>query len=431
MEFAKLTEWNPWWEQGKVPDGLKGKDRLDYKLLLDSIRLREVTIITGVRRSGKSTLMYQMIGRLLDNGVKPHQILFVNFEDNKLTHDSLDDIYLTYRENLNSDKAYIFLDEIHRKDKWEAWIRKKYDTQTQDKFVISGSSAYLLKKEYSTLLTGRNVTFEVFPLCFSEVLSFQDVEIDREKIKKGILLEKTRIEIVKQFKMYIAHGGFPQVLLTEKAYKRKILEQYFDDILYKDVIDRSNLNAQKTKELALFFVTAIAHHFSLRTVRNALGLSYDTTKDYLSAFKEVFLFFTLDHFSYSFKEQKTLPQKIYFIDTGLRSAVSFTFSRDEGKLVENIVFLELRRQEQDVYYWKNKGEVDFVVKKKNNMLSAINVSFTDDIDEREIKSLVDFKENFPKAKELIILTKSLEKTEKDIRFIQVWKWLLHPSGSRS
>ena len=138
----------------------------------------------------------------------------------------------------------------------------------------------------------------------------------------------------------------------------------------------------------------------------------------------MYLVFTLDHFSYSFKEQKTLPQKIYFIDTGLRSAVSFTFSKDEGKLVENIVFLELRRQGKEIYYWKNKGEVDFVVKQKNNSLSAINVSYTDDIDEREMKSLIEFKENFKKTKELIIITKSLEKTEKGIRFIPVWKWLL-------
>jgi len=424
VEFTKLAEWNPWWEHGRVPDSLKGRERPDYGPLLDSIRLREITIITGVRRSGKSTLMYQMIDGLLGKGVKPHQILFVNFEDNKLVEDSLDDIYLCYRETLNNDKAYIFFDEVHRKDGWEAWIRKKYDLQTQNKFVISGSSAYLLKKEYSTLLTGRNVTFEVFPLSFSEFMSFQNVGIDREKIEIGISLEKTRIEIVKRFKNYVEQGGFPQVLLTEKGYTRKILEQYFDDILYKDVIDRFNLNAQKTKELALFFATTVAHQFSLRTIRNALGLSYDTTKDYLSAFKEVYLVFTLDHFSYSFKEQKTLPQKIYFIDTGLRSAVSFTFSKDEGKLVENIVFLELRRQGKEIYYWKNKGEVDFVVKQKNNSLSAINVSYTDDIDEREMKSLIEFKENFKKTKELIIITKSLEKTEKGIRFIPVWKWLL-------
>src|SRR3989344_3384202 len=137
MEFAKLAEWNPWWELEKVPDTLKGKDRSDYKQLLDSIRLREITIITGVRRSGKSTLMYQMIDGLLNSGVKPHQILFVNFEDNKLADDSLDEMYSCYRENLNNDKAYIFLDEVHRKEKWEAWIRKKYDQQTADKFVIS------------------------------------------------------------------------------------------------------------------------------------------------------------------------------------------------------------------------------------------------------------------------------------------------------
>jgi len=426
MEIEKLNEWNPWWEDISLLEKLKGKERPIYKLLLNSIKIKEITIITGVRRSGKSTLMYQMISNLLKTGIKPKQILFVNLEDKKLIENSLDDIYLSYRENINADeRAFIFLDEIHKKDGWESWIRKKYDLKTEDKFVISGSCSYLLKKEYSTLLTGRNITFEVFPLNFREFLLFKNIEIDVEKIKGRVVLEKTKILIKKELKNYLELGGFPAVLEKPEEYKKELLEQYFDDIIYKDIVDRFNLNSQKTKDIALFFMTNFTSLASLRNIRNSLKISYDTVKDYLSYFKEAFLFFTLDHFSYSFKEQKTRASKVYCIDNGLRNAVSFKFSKDLGKLAENIVFVELKRREKDVYYWQNKGEVDFIIKNKDNSLEAMNVSFTNEINDREVKSLSEFKKEYKtKIKEIIIITNDLEKKEKGIEFIPLWKWLL-------
>ncbi len=426
MELAKLNEWNPWWENNEAVAELAGMHRPMYAELLASVEVREVTILTGVRRSGKSTLMYQMISNLLEKGVSPKQILFVNLEDKKMTHDSLDDIYEAYRQGMNLDRrAYVFLDEVHRKEGWESWIRKKYDLKTNDKFVISGSCAYLLKKEYSALLTGRNFTFEVFPLSFGEFLSFKNVEVDRKNLEAGMLLDKTKRLILAAFGEYLNMGGFPEVLFRPERFKIRLLEQYFDDILYKDIVDRYGLNSQKAKELALFFITNTASLFSLRSLRNSLKLSYDTVRDYLSYYKEAFLFFTLDHFSYSFKEQKTLPSKIYCIDNGLRNAVSFKFSKDEGKLAENLVFVELKREGKDVYYWKNKMEVDFVVKNNDQSLVAINVSYGDAISERETKGLLELKENFgSKVKELVLLTKNTERSEQGIRLVPLWKWLL-------
>ena len=204
----------------------------------------------------------------------------------------------------------------------------------------------------------------------------------------------------------------------------KILEQYFDDILYKDIIDRYNLSVQKAKDFALFLMTNFTNQISLRNIRNSLGISYDTIKDYLSYYKEAFLLFTIDHFSYSFKEQKTLASKIYCIDNGLRNSVSFKFSKDEGKLVENLVMVELKRREKDVYYWTEIGEIDFVIKNKDQSITAINVSFTDEIKEREISALLEFKKKFNKTKELILITKDTEKKKKAILFIPLWKWLL-------
>ena len=428
MEIEKLNEWNPWWENKGLIEDMKGKPR-PCSDLIDSVGIKEITIITGVRRSGKSTLMYQMIDKLLKEGVDPKQILFVNLEDKKLAKDSLDDIHNSYLKNINLDKkAYIFLDEVHKKDAWELWIRKKYDLRTKDKFVISGSCSYLLKKEYSTLLTGRNLTFEIFPLNFGEFLEFKGINLEKNNLKKGILLEKTKLSILKNLDEYLNLGGFPEVLFKPERYKMKLLEQYFDDILYKDIVDRYNLNSQKTKDLALFLMTNFTSLISLRSLRNSLELSYDTIKEYLSYFKEAFLFFTVDHFSYSFKEQKTLPSKIYCIDNGLRNAVSFKFSKDEGKLAENLVLIELKRRGENPYYWTKKGEVDFVVKNRDQSLSAINISYTDEINERETSSLLEFKNEFgSKTKDLILLTKDTEKKEKGIVFIPLWKWLLQKS----
>ncbi len=425
MELKNLMEWNPWWEDLNQIQKLEGKHRPNYDSLVNSIKIKEVTIITGIRRSGKSTLMYQIISKLLKDGIDPKQVLFINLEDKKFITNSLEDIYQTYRENLNpTKKAYIFLDEIHKKKEWESWIRKKYDQKTNDKFVISGSCSYLLKKDYSTLLTGRNLSFEVFPLSFEEFLSFKKINLPKENLKKGLILAETRILIINLFKEYINEGGFPEIVLKEKEYKMKLLKQYFDDIIFKDVIDRYNSNAKKTEDLALYLITNFTSLTSLRNLRNSLGISYDTIKDYLNYFKEAFLFFTLDHFSYSFKEQKISAPKSYCIDNGLRNAVSFKFSKDEGKLAENLVFIELKRREQEIYYWTGKGEVDFVIKNRDNSLIGINVSYTNEVDERELMSLLEFKKEFKKCKEIILLTQDLEKQEKEIKYIPLWKWLL-------
>ncbi len=425
MKIEKLVEWNQWWESRKVSKELQGRKRQEYKELLDSINVNEITVITGIRRCGKSTLMYQMIDNLLKKGVKPENILFVNFEDKKLLKDTLDDIYSAYRNEMNlEEKAYIFLDEIHKRKEWEYWIRKKYDLKTNDKFVISGSCSYLLKKEYSTLLTGRNLSYEVFTLNFKEFLAFKGLKLDDKKISRGILTEKTKIKISKYFDEYLNFGGFPEVLFREENFKTKLLSQYFDDILYKDIVDRYNLNSEKAKELSLFFMNNFTGLISLRNIRNSLGMSYDTIKDYLSYFKDAFLFFTIDHFSYSFKEQKTLPSKIYTIDNGLRNSVSFKFSKDEGKLAENLVFVELKRRGFDSYYWKGKKEVDFIVKNKDQSLTAINVCYLEEVEERELEGLNEFKKEFEKTKKLIIITKNREKVENNITLIPLWKWLL-------
>ena len=425
MEIQKLNEWNPWWENKELVKELKGILREQYKEIIKSLEIKEISVIIGARRTGKSTLMYQMVDNLLSKGIKSEQILFVNLDDKKFENNSLEEIYSAYRENINpQEKAFIFIDEVHRKEGWESWIRKKYDLKTNCKFVVSGSCSYLLKKEYSTLLTGRNLTFEIFPLSFEEYLSFKKITLNKGALKKGVITDQTKHTLLNALKNYIEKGGYPEIFFAKEEFKFKILKQYFDDILYKDIISRHNINSKKVQDLALFLITNLSEKFSLRNLRNSLGISYDSIKDYLSYYLESYLFFVNDFFSYSLKEQKARASKIYCIDNGLRNAVSFKFSKDEGRLVENLVFIELKRRNKEVYYWENKKEVDFVVKTGNN-LQGINVTYSDEINKRETQGLKEFKEEFKgKVRKLMIITKNIEKREEGIEFIPLWKWLL-------
>src|SRR3989338_7460282 len=418
MELSKLSEWNPWWENMELIRELSGKPRKKYQSLINSINIREVTVVLGVRRSGKSTLMYQMIDALFSKGVNSRQALFVNLDDPKFNEDSLEDIYSTYRSLLNpEEKAYVFIDEIHKKENWESWIRKKYDLRENCKFVVSGSCSYLLRREYSTLLTGRNLTFEVFPLSFSEYVAFKGILVNRELIRKGVISEKIKYQIFGALNEYFEKGGFPEIFFAREEFKFKILKQYFDDILYKDIISRHNINSEKVRDLALFIITNFTSKISSRNLRNSLGISYDSIKDYISFYIESYIFFLNGHFSFSLKEQKAKSSKIYCIDNGLRNAVSFKFSKDSGKLAENIVSVELKRKMDNVYYWEGRGEVDFVVKNRDKLI-GINVSYSDEIAEREISGLGEFKDKFgKKVEKLIIITKNVEKKEKGIEFV--------------
>lgn len=421
-----LNEWNPWWFGKKeVLEELAGVERPEYGGIIKTVDMRETTVITGIRRSGKSTIMYQMVKRLIENKTDPKNILLVNFEDQALIDVPLDEIYAEYRQKINPNKkAFLFLDEVQKKEKWELWVRKKYDLKTDAKFVVSGSSARLLKKEYSTLLTGRIVSFEIMPLNFKEFLGFSKISFDKKMAENGLFAEQDKPKIQNALDQYLKEGGFPEVFFKEKEQKRLLLTNYFDDIIFKDIVDRHGIKSQKPKELARHLATNLAGNISLRTLRQATELSYDQIKEYLNYLTEAFLFFETNHFSYSLKEQKTRPSKIYCADNGLRNAVAFKFSEDAGKLAENLVFLELKRRGAETYYWKNKNEVDFVVKNPDNSLDAINVSFTDEINERETAGLQEFKKQNKRTGKLLLITKNLEKTQQEIKYIPLWKWLI-------
>jgi len=424
-----LADWNVWWEKNEVPLNLLGQKREISNELINLTELKEIKIITGVRRSGKSTILYQIIEHLLNKGVPSKNILLLNFEDAALAHYSPEEIYESYLSELNpSFDNFVFIDEVQRKEGWESWIRKKYDLKHATNFFVTGSSASLLKKEYSTLLTGRNISEEVFPMNFREYLDFSGIHVDNTEI----ISTETRSKVLFSLKKYLEWGGFPEVFFTNENYKRRLLNQYFEDIIYKDIVDRYNTNSLKTKELGVYLLTNIANSLSMRNARNALGFGLETISDYISYMVEAYLLYAVPIYSPSLKIQSANPKKTYCIDTGLRNAVSFKFSEDTGRLAENAVFIELKRHKQEVYYWKNNiGKVDFIVKNGLRPVEAIQVCWNLDDEhtkKRETRALYSAMKDLDLDRGIVI-TEDMETVEetdgKQIYFIPMWKWFLN------
>ena len=429
MAFNALKDWNVWWSESGAVKKLSGVERNQTDQLFEFLKIREVKIITGVRRSGKSTLMYQIIGELLARDTKPENLLFINFEDSRLRKQDVGEVFNIYlREVSPAGKIFLFLDEVQHSKDWWFFIRKNYDLKKEISFFVSGSSSELLPKEYSSLLTGRNVSFEVFPLSFREFLKFREFPV--EELKLNFITTETENRIRHLLKEYLLYGGFPEVVLKEKNFKNILLNQYFTDIINKDIVNRYNTNFTKTFDLAKYLLTNVSNLFSFRSARAATGLGMETIEKYLSYITESYLVSLVPFFSHSLKIQNQHPKKVYSIDTGLRNAVSFKFSEDVGRVAENLVFIELKRRGKEAYYWKGKQEVDFVIKENLKPARLIQVSWdieNEKTKNREVNALLEGMNEFKLSEGLIITgdySGEEEISGKTIKYVPLWRWLL-------
>ena len=377
-----LKKWNPW--ERKLDFGVKRPYYI--KKIYPYFERKEVLVLKGIRRSGKSTLMKQLIRELIKNRVDKKQVLYLNLDDYNLANDLkislFEDVlnaYIKYSGNKN--KIYFFIDEIQKIDGWEKWIRTKYDLNENIKFTISGSTASLLSKKLSTLLTGRNLSFKIMPLSFKEFTEF----------KKDGLLEE-----------YLKFGGFPEVVLEKSEDKKLfILHQYFEDIIYKDIVERYNIrNAKQLVELARYFVSASGSKASFNKLSNVFGLSNDTLALYVSYMIDAYLLFEVTYFSFSakIKHDVTKLSKLYALDNGLINVVSVKYSKSLGQMFENTVLVKLVESFDEVSYWSElKSEIDFIAGR-----IAINVTATDEIPDREFKGLNDFNKKHKNFSNLLI-----------------------------
>ncbi|MBI2251720.1 MAG: ATP-binding protein, partial [Armatimonadetes bacterium] len=318
------------------------------------------------------------------------------------------------------------LDEIQNIAGWEKWLNRLYEFENIKIFAAS-SNASILSSEISTALTGRNRQITNYPFSFRELLSLRNYNI----IEKDFYIKEKRILLKTLLEEYLILGGFPEVL---KIKDETLLEQYFKDILYRDVIARYSIrNAKELRELCIFLASNIGSIYSYKNLQKLIGVkSISTIKNYLEILKECFLFFKLNLFDFSIKRQIYNPSKIFSIDHALNNSIAFKFSEDIGHIYENLVFIELMRKNQEIFYWKsNKGyEVDFVIKKGLKIEKAIQVSYSltnPKTKEREIRSLIEAQKEL-KVNNLLILTKNEEKQEKigniKIIILPLWKWLL-------
>ncbi|MCK4327380.1 MAG: ATP-binding protein [Candidatus Diapherotrites archaeon] len=416
-----LAKMNPWWQGKKIDSGIERPMYLNK--INDYLSTREIVAVNGIRRSGKTTLLKQSINALLDKKVSPAHIFFVNFDEPDIRNleNPVKQVLETYEQEVNTEEAYLFFDEIQNVGEWERHIKSVYD-QKKHYVVITGSSSKLLENRLATLLSGRYLPVNVTPLDFREYLNFHGIEVPKDKM--GLAANKNKI--MKKLKECLAEGGFPRVVLQkDPELKKEHLKAYYESIVYKDILLSHPIRQTKTlRELLYYLISNFTSPYTYDNLSKNLKIDFATVKEYLGYILESKMLYETNFFSYSLKTQARNPKKAYCVDNGLRNTVSFKFSADFGRLAENLVFVELMRRGKEVYYWKGKNEVDFIVKEKGGSLKAINVTYTNEVTEREIKGLHEFKQEFKKTKQLILITKDIDKREGGIRFVPLWKWLL-------
>ncbi len=363
-----LYDWNPWWEDKENISTLKGIERIGYlNTLMGLMEKRHVISISGIRRGGKTTLMYQTINRLMED-VAPRNICYINLDDERLTgsQDPLEQLFKEYRRNISSDpdqRIYMFLDEIQSIPGWERWIKRYYDLGRDIKFVVSGSSSSLISSDYSTLLTGRNLTLNVDPLSFREYLTFNSITPKNGTLET--IWKKSRQDedgLIQHLERYMKEGGFPEIVRGGKD--PTLLKQYFKDIIYRDIIKRHNVrHPDKLELLAVYVLRNFSNIMSLRRIGQASGLSPDTVREYLGFLERSYMMFTSKNFSRSSSEnlRSNAPIKIYSTDLGMANALMLEPMENRGRWAENLVAKKVEREQGHCFYWREKREVDIVL----------------------------------------------------------------------
>jgi predicted AAA+ superfamily ATPase len=416
-----------------------GIKRTALDIVSRQISLPHAVVISGIRRSGKSTLLNQIINSFYEKGVYPvrkngsnsqifsNGVYYLNFEDERLIGFGVDDfnnLYEVFLE-LYGERKVFFFDEIQNVPRWEVFVRRMQDKRY--KFFITGSNASLLSKELGTKLTGRCVSIELYPFSFPEYLSFKGYKLQ----KNALSYTAERASIKKHFAEYLKHGGMPEYL---KYNDSTLLKRVYEDILYRDIVARYDIKQVKAlRELGLYLLSNIGGFFSYNNLSKTLGVgSMNTIKSYVDFLENSFLVSLTNKFSYSLKQQFVANKKIYCIDNGLAESVAFQFSKNKGKFLENLAFLGLKRRYAEIYYYKtaNNLEVDFLVKSGRKDTALIQVA--DNLDsertrQREIDALIHAMDEL-KLKRALILTEDAEEEiklkGKTILVQSVYKWLL-------
>lgn len=427
-----LIRWNRW---GTNPLD-SGRLRQITPMIIPFLHSEDIVTLSGLRRVGKSTILYQLMDALTAEGIESKAMLHINFEEPALapylTLNLLDTLYDVYRATVYPQgKVYLFLDEIQNIPGWERWVRARNETE-DIKIFITGSSSKLMSAELATLLTGRYVNFDVYPLNLAELLDFFAVKIPSKPWPFA-----APAPVAHAINFYSTWGSLPKIVLADSdARKEKLLTQYFDDVLLKDIAMRHSIrDLQTLRALAVHLLTQSGSLTSFNRLGNLFNVSTVLASSYCHYIQEGFLIDLVPFFSLKASERQRNPHKVYATDLGIRNQVSLSLSPDIGKSLESLVFRALKQQHHDgIFYWKNHGEIDFILRRKNVITTLIQV-MAEGLDDpkviaREINALQEGLKVFPKATPIIVVGQSaLPMTlpiVKPIQIVPLWQFLLNP-----
>lgn len=390
--------------------------RDNEKILEKYVKNKFVIVISGIRRCGKSTILKKV------KSIYPGY--YLNFDDERLVNFKLEDFQLLYETfiEIYGQENIFYFDEIQNIVGWERFVRRLNDEGK--KVFVTGSNATLLSKELGTHLTGRYLEIKMYPFSFKEFLKFKKFELKKD----FLYASASKANIKKYFDEYLLEGGFPEYLEDKNKDYLKLL---YENILYRDILVRYNLSGEKNlKDLIYLAVTNLSSEISFNSLTKSLNISSPTTiKEYFYYLENSYLTFLISRFNYSLKKQIRSPKKVYIIDNALATYLGFRFSKDYGRLLENLVFLELKRRNKEIYYFSEEHECDFIIKEGLLSVEAIQVCFdlNKDNRDREINGLIESMQKL-KLKTGLILTyeqeEEFEVNGKRIIVKPIWKWLL-------
>ena len=396
-----------------------GIERTILKEIESKIKLPHVIVLTGLRRSGKSTLLRQLIKK----HYKDEDFYYINFEDERLYNYPASEFNKLYEAlvSLYGKKKNFFLDEIQNVTNFETFIRRLYEEGF--KFCITGSSATLLSKELGTKLTGRHIDIIVKPFSFLEFLELRGFKLEKDTVYKT----ESKVEIKKYFEEYLINGGMPEYLIYNDS---ELLTKVYEDTVLKDIAVRYKINnVIVLRNLYSILISNFANKFSFNSLKKVTDInSVNTIKKFINYLEETYFAKTINKFDYSLKKQLVNDKKFYVIDNGFIGVLSKKLTKDKGWLLESLVFNSLVK-DKDVFYYSNENECDFLLVKNKTVTNAIQVCYdlNEDNRDREISGLKEAMDKF-KLNQGLLLTNSQEEEIKidgrKIKVLSVWKWLL-------
>ena len=398
----------------------------------------KATVCIGVRRSGKSTFMFQLMKKLQNSGVSRQNILYLNFFDDRLhnlQHENLGLIleayFSLYPEKKNVELVYCFFDEIQVLSGWEPFVDRLMRTEKCEVY-ITGSSCQMLSREIATQMRGRALSWEMFPFTFQEFLDYREIE------SEGPLSTKKRLTIQKAFEEYWETGGFPEVAGLDRLLRIKTHQEYFNAMLFRDLVERHDISHPKAvADLAHWLVDNTGSLYSVNSLTGYLkSLGHKAPKsavsDYLEWFEDAYVLFTVRIFDASLARANTNPKKVYCVDHALVTSISSGILVNSGHLLENLVFTALRRVTPDIFYYKTKAgrEVDFIAGRQElpRMLVQVCESMADpQTRKREIAALAEGMVELNLTESAIVTRNEEEQIQVEsgtIKVIPAWRFLL-------